>query len=176
MVFDNLLFYMKFPSSLSAQLPVGKRWVRFDLAKLGKEQGIDFQQLLQLGSADPSQALQLLQAASPDFHEVGREEVRGTPTTHYAGTVDFSKLAISGPPVLRQSYRRIIELSGQGELPVDVWIDEDGLTRRIRYVQDLPGGATMEQTQDYYDFGVDVNVEPPPANEVLDITQLLGNA
>jgi hypothetical protein len=175
-VFDELVFYLKFPPEIAGQLPGGKEWVKFDLAKLGNEQGIDLAQLMQLSGTDPSQSLDLLRAASADFREVGTEEVRGVETTHYRGTVDLEKVAQQAPEAARESYRRIIELSGQRSVPVDVWIDDGGLTRRMHYEQKLPDGSTMDLTQEYYDFGVDVDVAAPPADEVIDLTELLGGS
>jgi hypothetical protein len=176
LVFDGLLFYIKFPPALSQRLPAGKTWVKFDLAKLGERQGIDFEELLQLGGSDPRQSLDLMRAASPDFAAVGDEEVRGVETTHYRGTVDLERLAERLSGKAGQSYRRIIELTGQSSVPVEVWIGEDGLTRRLRYEQKLGTGTAMELTEEFYDFGVEVDVSPPPATEVVDLTQLIGKS
>ena len=173
MIFDELVFYMKLPEEIAREIPFGKTWIKFDLAQLGEQEGIDFQELMQLSGTDPSQTLDLLLAASEDFHEVGDEEVRGDPTTHYAGTIDLSKVAEEALPEARETYRRLLELSVQTKIPVDVWIDEDGLTRRVQYEQTMPDRSTMNLTQEYYDFGVEVDVEPPPDDEVLDVTDLV---
>jgi hypothetical protein len=173
MVFDELVFYLKFPAQIAQTIPGGKEWIRFDLAELGQSEGIDFEQIMQLTGTDPSQSLDLLQAASSDFAAVGDEDVRGVPTTHYRGTVDLQKVADQAPAEARESYRRIIQISGQSEIPVEVWIDEEGLTRRVRYEQTLPDQTQMELTQEYFDFGVEVDVEPPPASQVLDLTELV---
>jgi hypothetical protein len=174
MVFDELLFYMRFPPEISQTIPGGKEWIKFDFAKLGTQEGFDLQQIMQLSGTDPSQSLDLLRAASADFREVGGEEIRGVSTTHYKGTADLEKVAEQVPAEARESYRRLLQLSGQSEVPMEVWIDEEGLTRRIRYEQKLPDGSTMDLTQEYYDFGVGVNVEPPHESDVLDITDLVG--
>jgi hypothetical protein len=177
-VFDDLVMYMRFPAQISNAfgLPAGKEWIRFDLAELGKQQGIDFGALFnQFSGSDPSRALEFLRAAQNDFRRVGDEEVRGIETTHYQGTVDLERLAETAPADARESYRRLLELSAQARIPVDVWIDGDGRTRRIRYEQEMRDGSSMKLTQDYYDFGADVNVEPPSANEVADFADLLGN-
>jgi hypothetical protein len=177
MIFANLVMYMKFPAALAQGLPTGKTWIKFDLAKLGKEQGIDFGALFnQFSGSDPSKSLEFLRAADTDFREVGAEQVRGVETTHYAGTVDLERLAEDSPANVRKSYRRVIELSGQTHVPVDVWIDDQGQTRRLRYEQKMADGSSMELTQEFYDFGADVTVAPPPANQVIDITQLIANA
>jgi LppX_LprAFG lipoprotein len=173
MIFDELVFYMKFPEEIVQEIPFGKAWIKFDLAQLAEQGGIDLQELMQLSGTDPSQSLDLLLAASEDFHEVGDEEVRGDPTTHYAGTIDLAKVAAEALPEARETYRRLLELSAQTKIPVDVWIDEDGLTRRVHYEQTMPDDSTMDLTQEYYDFGIEVDVEPPPHDEVLDVTDLM---
>ena len=53
--------------------------------------------------------------------------------------------------------------------PVDVWIGDDGLVRRIR-VEEGSSPATIE----FYDFGVDVAVQAPPTDQVQDIDDLFG--
>jgi hypothetical protein len=177
-VFDDLVMYMRFPAPISNAfgLPGGKEWIKFDLAELGREQGIDFGALFnQFSRSDPSRSLELLRGAQADFREVGEEEVRGVETTHYRGTVDLERLAQTAPPDARESYRRLLELSAETRIPVDVWIDGDGHTRRIRYEQEMSDGSSMELAQEYYDFGAEVKVEPPPKSEVADFSELLGN-
>jgi hypothetical protein len=178
-VFDDLVMYMRFPAPISNAfgLPAGKQWIKFDLAELGKDQGIDFGALFnQFSGSDPSRSLELLRAAQADLREIGEEDVRGAETTHYRGTVDLKRLAETAPADVRESYRRLLELSAQARIPVDVWIDGDGRTRRIRYEQEMSDGSSMDLTQEYYDFGADVNVESPPPSEVADFSELLGSA
>ena len=174
MIFDELLIYMKFPSEIMQGIPGGKEWIKVDLAMMGEQDAFDLQQIMQLSGTDPSQSLDLLRAAGTDFREVGEEDVRGVATTQYEGTVDLEKVAEQVPEEARESYRRLMELSGQTEIPMEVWIDEDGLTRRVRYEQTLGDGTTMDLTQEYFDFGVEVDVEPPPDEDVLDIADLVG--
>jgi hypothetical protein len=176
MAMDWPVIYMRFPAELAIPLPKGKSWIKFDLQKAGKELGIDFQQLMQAGQADPSQGLQYLRGAS-DVEEVGEESVRGVDATHYRGTVDFRRVARQFPE-LKESIENIIELSKVESVPTDVWIDDDGLVRRMRLAyQDMqfaPGQqGDMTMTMELYDFGVEVDVEPPPKDEVVDIQELL---
>jgi len=177
MVMDRFVIYMKFPPELAAQLPGGKAWLKIDLREAGKALGLDLEELLQFQQADPTQSLQYLRGASDDFERVGSEQVRGVETTHYRGTVDLHKVAEQAPEGARATFERIIDLMGVSKLPVEVWIDDEGLARRMKYEQPLPAAdgsqATMELTMEMYDFGVEVDVEPPPANEVTDIQELL---
>jgi hypothetical protein len=178
MVMDRFLLYMKFPPAVGSQLPRGKEWIRFDLKEAGKELGVDFEDLLQFQQADPTQSLHYLRGATDDFEEVGSEEVRGVETTHYRGTVDLRKVLEQVPADARDSFERVFELMDVNELPFEVWIDEDGLARRMKYEQPLPPGsggedASMALTMEMFDFGAAVDVEPPPDNEVIDLQELM---
>jgi hypothetical protein len=174
LVFDELVYYMKFPPELAASLPGGKEWIKMDLAKLGASQGIDLEALAQINQSDPSQALAFLAGAS-DFESVGEEDVRGVATTHYRGTVDLEKVAESSSGPAGDAYRRLLELGGERTLPMDVWIDGESLVRRIRFSQKLPDGSGMTMTEELYDFGTEVDAEPPPESAVLDLTDLIGS-
>jgi hypothetical protein len=175
-VFDNLVYYMKLPPGSGAQLPGGKEWFKLDLAKLGQKHGLNLEQLTQLNQSDPSQALDFLQGASDDFHEVGTETVRGRETTHYAGTIDLEKVALDAPADVQEQYRRLAELSGSKKVPMDVWIGDDGLVHKVRFAQKLPGGSSMTMEEELYDFGTSADINVPSEDEVVDLTELLGNS
>jgi hypothetical protein len=175
-VFDKLVYYMKLPPGSGASLPPGKEWFKLDFAKLGKQQGLDLSQLMQLNQSDPSQALDFLQGASDDFEEVGQEEVRGEQTTHYKGTVDLEKVAEEAPADVQEQYRKLSELTGDKKVPMDVWIGDDGLVRKIAFTQAVPNGGSVKMEEELYDFGTDEQVEVPSDDAVVDLTALLGNS
>jgi hypothetical protein len=52
---------------------------------------------------------------------------------------------------------------GPKTVPFGLWVDGDGVTHRLRI--DERGGAAI--TIEYYDFGVPVEVTPPPADEIV---------
>jgi hypothetical protein len=58
--------------------------------------------------------------------------------------------------------------------PVDLWVDRDGVVRKVATDLEykLPDGeyVKMKLSEEYYDFGIEVNIEPPPAKHVLDVT------
>jgi hypothetical protein len=181
MIFDEFVVYMKFPF-LQALQPSLKPWLKFDIRELGKEQGFDLGELSQLNQNDPSQALQYLRAASDDVREVGEEEVRGVETTHYRMTIDLQKVVDQAPEdqreQLRASIDQLIEQSGVRTVPTEVWVDDDGLARRMKLTYEgmrfAPGQqGDMTMTMELYDFGVEVDVEPPPESEVTDIQELI---
>lgn len=93
----------------------------------------------------PEKLLSLLRAASRETERVGEEAVRGVETVRYRLTVDCDKA----------------DLECAATTEVEVWIDDDGVVRRIELHDDRSEG-----TVEFYDFGVDVNIVPPPAGEI----------
>jgi hypothetical protein len=175
MIFDGLTFYMRSPM-FDQLLPAGKRWLKIDLGKVGEQAGLDLGALMsQGGGQDPTQVLAYLKAASGDVHRVGTDTVRGVATTHYKATIDFRKVPDSAPAgeraAVRRSIEQLIKLSGASTAPMEVWIGEDGLARRI--VSTTTSGTAaqrikLRQTIELYDFGTKVDVKIPPASAVLD--------
>ncbi|MDQ3865403.1 MAG: hypothetical protein M3304_01035, partial [Actinomycetota bacterium] len=173
-VFDRTVFYLRFPM-LAGSLPDGKEWVRLDLRKLGDMQGIDLAQLSQLNQ-DPSQLLDYLRATSSEIEEVGEEEVRGDSAVRYRARIDLDKVPEQVPEDVRAAVRVSVDALkrqlGSSSLPVDVWIDGEGRVRRFRQAIAAPG-SDVELTMEFYDFGADVDVEPPPEHATVDLAELL---
>jgi hypothetical protein len=71
----------------------------------------------------------------------------------------------------------MIEQTGFDEIPVDVWLDELGLVRRLdmSFTATQPGTTDSVQaamTFELYDYGKVVDLELPPAAEVVDAASL----
>jgi len=182
-IFDGFVFYMRFPV-LSQLLEGGREWVKFDVEEIGRAQGLDLSSFTQFGQADPSQALQYLRAVSGEVEDRGSEQVRGVSTTHYEATVDLRKFPDVLPETQREeaeeSAEALIEQLGGHELPMEVWIDDDGLIRRQRFdfAFDSAEGpeVSFRYDMELYDFGVQVDVEPPPAQDTADLRDLISQA
>ncbi len=186
---QGFVIYMRFPAGTQAQLPRGKQWLKIDLGALGKDTGIDLGQLSQLNQGDPSQMLRYLRGASEGVEEVGEEEVHGTDATHYRAEVDIDKAverSLDEVPAetrgaVRASAKRLREMIGAKTIPVDVWIDQEGLTRRMElaYDMEMPGQSGdlhMEMTMEFFDFGVEVDATRPAADTVVDIQKLIAGS
>jgi hypothetical protein len=112
---------------------------------------------------------------------VGSEEVRGVPTTHYRATVRLSDALAEVPAAHRRQVEAAFEQLGDAEVPVDVWVDGDGLPRRIRMdmgaeLGPMVGGkgpATM--TLDLFGYGEPVEIHVPPADQVTPASEVLPN-
>jgi hypothetical protein len=184
-IFEGFVFYMRFPL-LANLLGDDKQWIKFDAKAIGEAQGLDLSQFTQFGQADPSQALQYLRAVSGEVEEKGEEEVRGVSTTRYSAEVDLRKFPDVLPEDQRDQAKQgadalIDQLGGDTTLPMDVWVDEDGLIRRQRFefaFEPPTGGQRVSFRYDIelYDFGVEADVQPPPAAETADLTELLSRA
>jgi hypothetical protein len=185
-VFDGLVYYMRFPGGLMELGGLGDKWLKIDLAKLDAETGVDLG-ALQQANQNPAQLLQFLRGTSDDIDELGQESVRGVETTHYRATVDLDEAAEHGADMgefsdqmreqLEAEIERMKRQTGLETVPMDVWLDEDDLVRRLRMQLTFPvegEQAGMDMKLDFFDFGVDVRIAPPPASETVDITALAG--
>ena len=64
-------------------------------------------------------------------------------------------------------------------VPAELWIGEDGVARRMRMSQKLPGAAgagTMVLQYSLKDFGAKLDAEAPPAGDTWDATSTLTRA
>ncbi|MEA2434973.1 MAG: hypothetical protein QOG54_2430 [Actinomycetota bacterium] len=180
MLNEGLVAYMKAPY-LEELLPPGVDWVRLDMQALGNESGFDFEALTQLGGGtDPTQFLQYMRGASDDVREIGREMVGDVMTTHYHATLDLERAAENAPEEVREAARQSIELLEsmlESDMPVDVWLDDSGLMRKMtsQYTMNIPNAGRMDVdlTMSLWDFGVDVRVKIPPEGKTIDFQQLM---
>jgi hypothetical protein len=167
-----------FVSDFGEELAPGKSWLKVDTADVpggGKFVGA-------LGQIDsPVEELKYLRAVSKEIEEKGKEEVRGVPTTHYRAVIDVPKLgelaASEAPPASRKQMRREamarFEKMGVDEAPMDVWVDEGGLPRKmtLQLAFEVEGEkAKTEISVEFFDFGVPVRVTHPPASETVDLS------
>jgi len=73
----------------------GKPWIKLDLQKLGKSEGLDMNSAMSTGGSDPTQMLSYLNAASDSIDRVGMQVVRVSPT--YDG-FSYRTLAATSSP------------------------------------------------------------------------------
>lgn len=161
MVMDQTFVYVKGPA---AELygGTGRGWVRMDMSGMP---GMGSQV-----NQDPSQYVEFLRAAADGVEEVGAEEIRGTPTTHYRADLTMDDVIEATQDENTRAYAEALQEMGSeiGEIPVDAWIGDDGLPRRIELsmsISDVPGAPDGEMkidiSVDLFEFGVPVDVRPP---------------
>jgi hypothetical protein len=180
MTADGTVMYLRSPRT--GDLPAGKEWIRIDLVKASKRLGVDPTALPQASQNDPAEMLRFLRAVS-DVKPVEFERLDGVTTIHHKAKVDLKRYPDLAPAHrradARRSVRRLIELmGGRSTMPMDVWVDEAKLVRRIAMDMGmrLPGGRSMQTTFDlrFSDFGSDVDVELPADGKTIDYDDLVG--
>jgi hypothetical protein len=156
------------------ELPPGKEWVGVE-PFLGHDPDSAL-----AGSADAGEVLRSLEAAGGDVEDLGEEDVRGVSTTHYRGSIDVDRLEQNLRSEGKADVAKLVgrAYASQTSIPVEVWIDQDGVVRRIREVLPLGGGdsgpgLTMDMQIELYDFGAEPDISLPPADKVFDATPLV---
>ena len=165
--------YMKMP--FLSQLSGGDTaWVSFRADNAGSNP------FGPVGGADPAAFLDYLRGAGAEVSELGHEDVRGVETTHLSTTITLRKALDSAPESERARIEEAIAKLGASAdelldtpIPVDVFVDRDGLVRRLHLVLSMPIGEQSvdgDIQMDFFDFGTDVSVDAPPADQVTDIS------
>lgn len=189
MRFDGGSLYAKVPKLDELKVPGGKPWVSLELPKLASALGLPAEGLGKLFTIEPAAQLRALKAAK-GLKEVGKEDVGGAETTHYRGTFTLSDFVATIPPNERKEVEQAIEkidaLGGESgvslddPVPADLWVDDDGVTRKLLSTTKLPaqGGqpaGTIRQSYVLSDFGVALDAAPPVAEETYDATDALSS-
>ena len=174
------VMYVKPPKANRARFLHGKSWRRIDLAAVAESAtGMSMSELggSEAIGADGRDVLASMEA-SGHVEKVGTESIDGATVTHYRASLDPSKRDIS--PQARAALEKVLTKLGTRTLPVNVWLDDSGLIRRLRTREliDLPASAPADRvmatmTIDYRDYGTKVDIKPPPAGQTYDATSEL---
>jgi hypothetical protein len=138
-------------------LPEGKKWMEVEVKAGASAAGSSGD-----AASSPKEGLTLLEAVE-GAEEVGKEDIRGVPTTHYRGTL----------PTPEEVFGVKVHVS---ELRTDVWIDAQDRVRRMQlnYTTAVPGdeAATTDTTMtiDYVSFGRVPKITLPNPDEVFNAT------
>ncbi len=119
-----------------------------------------------LGSQlDPKSSMALLEKGLESVTYVGPEDVDGESLDHYSATVDPSALA---------SQLGGAAASGAAGLPktfvYDIWLDDQSRLTKLT----LDMGSAGSMSTELSDFGKDVSIEAPPADQVTEMPDLPG--
>jgi hypothetical protein len=116
---------------------------------------------------DPTRLLHFLRSTSSDGREVGTEDVDGVQTVHYEGTLDLQRIVDQAPAAERPMLQQDLDFMKQDTattISYGLWVDASDNTRRLR-IDDSAGNGS--ETIDFFDYGVAVDVQPPPESAVL---------
>ena len=147
-VLDSSRLYVSLDGLLEPSArPDGAAWLALDLDGAGYTDRLLRSVVEPLREVDPSRALDLLGTVTEEIVEDGDEEIRGEPTTRYRFTA---------------------QLEESPEVDGRAWVDAEGRLRRLE-LREADVAATLE----LFDFGADVRVDPPPADDVITLDQVL---
>lgn len=152
-------------AALIPNLPKGKQWARATAD--------EFQQFGSTG-ADPTGQIGAFRGAR-NVHVVGNEDVNGVTTTHFTGVIDVNAALRATPPAQRARLRQSLQSLGSKKLAFDVWLDEKDRVNKFMFSFKIRKSGTLgagHATLELSDFGVEVNVEAPPADQVIPYSQL----
>lgn len=145
-----------------AYVQQGDRWIAVDTGGLLGDLVVRY--------VDPRNVLDTIQDLT-ETTEVGPVDVDGVATTQYRSVIDL------GDESLAQSGWMAVDgmdVEVDGEVTVDLYIDEAGALHRFDLTGDLvptdgtDGSATFEVVTTFSDLGADVVIEAPEGAELLD--------
>lgn len=136
------------------------KWLKAPLSEIGVDDSF----------SDPQEAFDDLKNLS-DLTEVGPDTVDGVQATKYTGTQSIDDaLEEAGVPDSENSSGNV-----SGESQTSIWIDGEGrLIQMMSKTTAKVGGKAVatETTMRFYDFGTDLSISAPPADEVTDFSDL----
>lgn len=144
------------------QLTGGKFW-RIDPSDPdGPLAGLGLDRMVQ--QTDPVGALQAMEPGIEQVVHAGEEEVDGRDLDHYELTMDvataFEAIGVDLPPAAMKELPE--------SLTYDVWLDEEDRFGKMSMEMPVQGQSmTTEMTAD--DWGTDVSIEAPPADQVTEM-------
>ncbi|MDH3248554.1 MAG: hypothetical protein OEQ47_06310 [Acidimicrobiia bacterium] len=132
---------------------------------------------LQDSPTTPADVLDPFSNGNAEVIEVGQELVRGVETTHYQLVYDKESLLESAPAGERAELEQELEQFGD-DLMIDVWMDDQYL---YKIFFDIDGTQVvseegdsferMTMTYEIFDYGADIVIEAPPADQVTFVEQ-----
>lgn len=159
-IMESDTMYMRFPKEMREQQGMTKPWVEMSPEELGQT-GTDFGELTKFGDIE-----RMLPEGS-EINEKRKTELDGEKAVRYDVTVDMNVLAEQGEGQNRSNAQEMLK-GGVEELDYVFWVDERGLPMRIvAKMPPMPGApADARMVVTYSDWGKEVDISAPPAEEV----------
>lgn len=164
-ILDGKRIYMSSPEFEA--MTGGKKWLVLQVDRPAVD--VDFGALTSQSAVDPTEVLQYLPAVE-HVTQTAIESIRGELSKRYDATLDLPGVveARKKNPVRRAKAKALQRQAGVDELPIRVFVGPGDLVRRLV----LRFGAGKDFTIDYIEYGKPVDAQPPPAGEVMDISEL----
>jgi hypothetical protein len=161
-----------------------KPWV-----KIPADQGDEVASDVSGGLADATALLDLLRDKGATVTDEGQADVNGQSTHHLKATISVADALAAAPAESKAKAQELIDQfgaqAGDVDLPLDVFVDDQGFVRRMQMTIDGDAFATlagpdaatggpqqMAFTVDFLDLGESVDIQLPPADQVSDGSKL----
>ena len=117
------------------------------------------------GQLDPRAQAEVIEEGLQTATYVGQEDVDGETLDHYTAVVDSQAML--------EQLEGAADMAGQMPETVtyELWLTEDGLYRQMEI--DM-GAVAGEMLMRFEDWGTDVDIEAPPADQVTDMGDMAG--
>jgi hypothetical protein len=177
MLLVDKVLYLKLPAG---QEIGGKPWLKIDPSgddPISKLMGSMMDQMTK--NADPRAALEQFEEAGEITSTEENVEVNGAQGTHYTITVDVDKLVeAQTDETLKKAMEEAVQSGAIEDFPAELWVYEDGMPARFKLSMPTTDPATgqaadVDMQVDYTDWGKEVTVEVPPADEVADAAEAM---
>jgi hypothetical protein len=130
------------------------------------------------GTGGPDSFMAMLEAIDAEVETVGREQVRGVDTNHVRAVLDLDAILAEADESmaadLRDSLAEMGATGSLGTLPIDAWIGDDDVVRKVVVEVDLAGLGGVEGLEqgtlvisfELFDLGQPVDITLPDPAEV----------
>jgi hypothetical protein len=144
----------------SADMGTGDKWLKIDLSDPDSLFGM-------IGKATDPEVMFKAMETPKKVELLGQEDVDGVATNHYRITLDPRQYvaAMEFPAAMADMLPK--------EMVTEMWVDGDDLPRKFSQALELPaqaGGTGTSSTSEgtYSDYGTEVQIEAPPADQVTE--------
>ncbi len=141
----------------------GASWVALSVDDLGGASGLGTTQ-------NPADMMKGLREAGA-VKTLGTERIDGAATTHYRAEVATGDVLRNLSGDLKKSAKRSLD-SMPATIPLDVWIDQDGLPRRFVMAFDMGKIASTSVKLDFSNYGDPVSIQAPSADDTMSMDDL----
>lgn len=157
------VMYMKMGALLGGGNSGGASWVSIPFDDLEGSSGLGVTQ-------NPADMMKGLRDAG-EVKTLGRDAIDGVETTHYRAQVETAAALRNLSGDLKKSAKKVSG-SMPATIPLDVWIDADGLPRRFVMAFEMRDVVSMSMKLNFTNYGEPVDVQAPPADQTMSTDDL----
>ncbi|WP_410670438.1 hypothetical protein [Amycolatopsis sp. cmx-4-68] len=180
------VMYIKLPAEQQKQMGTDKAWAKISADgtdPISQAMGSALSQSAE--QSDPSKILEQV-AKTGRIISSDQTELNGEQVNHYKVELDVTKALDQFTGQIPAAARDKVAEAFKGKdvkIPAELWLNKDNLPVQIMMDQTammkalgMPGGTESKFTMKYTDWGTQVDVAAPPAEQVVDLGELMKKA